>query len=192
MRFSHIYSLCSCSYRRWGTHKQHNNLKWASKLFQFQVFEFFLFQVICFMLSCFKFLCLYIFSCSFLGFLGVWFKQKKLPQPPLNLSSSKLRSFKRGQSKNICIRPPTFGAKNWRPNAKQIVFGMFKIFWKAVEYKKSTLGLQLSMPKVGGRKYFFLPLSLSCIPWARNLGPPWKAKHIFFCLASFGALKDTN
>jgi hypothetical protein len=74
---------------------------------------------------------------SFLGFLGVWRRQENFLQPLLKLSSSKLKSFKRGWGNFFYTQPPTFNAESGRLNAKNLCSACvgaskFKA-WKLVE-----------------------------------------------------------
>jgi hypothetical protein len=45
----------------------------------------------------------------------------------MELSSMKLKSFKKGRAKMLFAWPPTFGAKSWRSNAIFFAFASLKV-----------------------------------------------------------------
>jgi hypothetical protein len=118
--------FCSCSYRRWKTHKHNKNLRYVSKLFHL------LFQVF--------FISIY----SFLVFFRVLLREEKLFWPLF-----KLESWRKAKAKKFVfgLQLSALKVKGWTKTFASTHQG-------GANGRMKTFGLQLSTPKVGDRMLF--------------------------------------
>ncbi len=65
--------------------------------------------------------------------------KKTFVWPLMELSSMKLKSFRRGQAKMFFAWPPTFGVKSWRSNANFVLHLLF-LELSSMELNKSKKG----------------------------------------------------
>ncbi len=120
--------FCSCSCRRWKTHKHNKNLRYVSKLFHL------LFQVF--------FISIY----SFIVFFRVLLREEKLFRP-----LCKLESWKKAKAKKFVfgLQLSVLKVKGWTKTFASAHQG-------GANGRMKTFGLQLSTPKVGVECYLFV------------------------------------